>query len=144
MISARVSVLSLSLLLVMALLAGCSIPGAPSLAAPKAEPELLFVHALGCPHCAAQRPIIEKFSELYPEVKVTWVEYSKITPEQQRLIEGTQGHPVMVFHQGGDVRQILGETAINMMEREFAIFKREQVATPGDSLVLGHSGATCH
>jgi ABC-type glycerol-3-phosphate transport system substrate-binding protein len=132
----------LALLPVLVLIAGCAFPLTPQAAAPADTPQLLFVHSLGCPHCTNQRPIVEQFTKLYPTVKVTWVEYGKLDAGQRQLIAGTKGHPVLVFHQGGDVRQLVGATALNMLEREFAIFGREQVATPGDSLILGHSGAT--
>lgn len=125
------------------LLAACNLPLQP-VAAPAAEsqPQLLFVYSPGCPHCAAQQPIIDEFAQLYPDLPITRVEYGKLSPEQQQLIAGTMGHPVMVFHQGDDIRQLVGATAINMMEREFAIFQTAQVAVAGPSQVLGHSGAT--
>ncbi|RIK39433.1 MAG: hypothetical protein DCC55_18140 [Chloroflexi bacterium] len=138
-LTARASVLAVLALI----LAACSLPIRPE-AAPVAQsrPQLLFVYSLGCPHCTAQHPIIDEFAQLYPDLPIARVEYSQLDTGQQQLIAGTRGHPVMVFHQGEDIRQLVGATAINMMEREFAIFKTEQVAVPGASQVLGHSGAT--
>jgi thiol-disulfide isomerase/thioredoxin len=139
----RLTATASKLALLALILAACSLPIRPE-AAPVAasQPELLFVYSPGCPHCTAQQPIIDEFAQLYPDLPITRVEYSQLDTGQQQLIDGTRGHPVIVFHQGEDIRQLVGATAINMMEREFALFKTEQVAVPGASQVLGHSGAT--
>lgn len=139
----RLTATASALALLVLILSACNFPIRPeTTAVAESQPELLFVYSPGCPHCTAQHPIIDEFAQLHPDLPITRVEYSQLDASQQQLIAGTRGHPVMVFHQGEDIRQLVGATAMDLMEREFAIFKTEQVAVPGASQVLGHSGAT--
>jgi len=85
--------------------------------------KLLFAYSSTCPHCVYQKPIIREFEVKYPDVEVTSVGYSYLNSEQLRLIEGTSGHPVMVFHSGDHIRQIVGETSLYDLEKEYETFK---------------------
>ncbi len=106
-------------------------PTAPSTAAPQGTApaasastvSLLFAHSPGCSHCAYQRPIISEFEQSHRNLKVTRVIYDKLNSEQRRLIEGTSGHPVMVFYSGKCKRQVVGETALGDLEKEYEAFK---------------------
>ncbi len=104
--------------------------------------QLLFAHVPGCPHCAYQRPVIREFEERHPEVEVTWVIYYELNSEQRKLIEGTSGHPVMVFYSGDDTRQLVGETSIAALEEEGEAF-RGQVEMAGGSVEKRTIGRKC-
>lgn len=112
--------------LVLLLLVGLAVvPASTASSASERTVRLLFVHSPGCPHCAYQRPIVREFEQSHPEVGVTWVRYGELNREQRRLIEGTSGHPVMVFHNGKCIRQVVGETARGDLEKEYDTFKKD-------------------
>lgn len=112
---------------------GSAAPASPSTAPPQgtAPPvsasavQLLFAHSHGCSHCAYQRPIISEFERRHRDLKVTRVIYDKLNSEQRRLIEGTSGHPVMVFYSGKCKKQVVGETALGDLEKEYEAFKSD-------------------
>jgi ABC-type glycerol-3-phosphate transport system substrate-binding protein len=111
--------------------------------------KLLFAHAARCPHCAYQRPIIQEFMTKHPEVAVSWVWYSDLNREQRKLIEGTSGHPVMVFHKGRHVRQVAGETSPAELEQHYQAFLDQMAETRGSSPSTGTrtstgSGIVCY
>lgn len=103
---------------------------------------LLFAHSSGCSHCAYQRPIIREFESRHPEVNVSWVGYHDLDSDQRKLIEGTSGHPVMVFHDGCVIRRIAGETSVEALEGEYKTFK-DQVATTQCQRSTTGSGIVC-
>lgn len=86
---------------------------------------LLFAHSPGCSHCAYQRPIIDEFTQSHPDVKVTRTVYQSLNPDQKSLIEGTRGHPVMVFYRNDCKRQVVGETSLASLEGEYKTFKQQ-------------------
>jgi hypothetical protein len=107
---------------------------------------MLFAHSPGCSHCAYQRPVVNKFSTAHKELKVTRAVYSKLTASQERLIEGTSGHPVMVFYtKGGDCkRQVVGETPLADLEKEYDTFKQQCLkAAATGSTTRGGSNIIC-
>ncbi|MBI2876267.1 MAG: thioredoxin family protein [Candidatus Tectomicrobia bacterium] len=104
--------------------------------------ELLFAYSSGCSHCAYQKPIVRKFQERHPEVGVRWVNYSDLNRGDRKLIEGTSGHPVMVFHNGGHVRQMVGETSLSSLEEEYLAFKKQPGGTGASKITTG-SNDTC-
>lgn len=87
--------------------------------------KLLFAHAAWCPHCAYERPIIQEFVTKHPEVAVSRVSYSDLNREQRTLIEGTSGHPVMVFHKGCHILQVVGETSPAELEQQYQTFVKQ-------------------
>jgi len=98
-------------------------PTAMPTPAPESSVKLVFAYSPGCPHCAYQKPIITEFEQRHPEVDVIWVRYADLNSEQRRLVEGTSGHPVMVFHSGDHIRQVVGETSIDVLEEEYEVFQ---------------------
>jgi len=86
---------------------------------------LLFAYSPGCSHCEYQGPIIHEFETKHPEVAVTWVEVYELNEEQKGLVEGTSGHPVMVFHAEDRKRQIVGETPLAGLEGEYQAFQSQ-------------------
>ena len=116
----------------------------------KVGAELLFAYSPSCSHCAYQRPIIAKFSDKHKGLITTTAEYSRLNQAQKSLISGTSGHPVMVFHQGDCLRQVVGETSLSDLEKEYADFKNqcasENMVTTGgyDKKVTTGSYVVCH
>jgi ABC-type glycerol-3-phosphate transport system substrate-binding protein len=107
------------------------------------EAKLLFTYSPGCPHCGYQRPIIKEFEDRHPEVEVTWVRYYELNGEQEKLIEGTSGHPMMVFHSGGHTRQVVGRTSLSKLEEEYETFKG-QLRKAGRSRTTTGSYIVCY
>jgi hypothetical protein len=105
--------------------------------------KLLFAHSPGCGHCAYQRPIVTQFEAWHPEVAVKWVRYADLNRDEQQLINGTTGHPVMVFHRDCHLRQVVGETSLDELEAEYAAFKDQlKEARPCHTTTTG-SGIKC-
>ncbi|GEM_PF-3066869 len=105
--------------------------------------KLLFAHSSGCGHCAYQRPIVRQFEVQHPEVTVKWVRYADLNREEQQLLDGTTGHPVMVFHGDCHLRQVVGETSLDELEAEYAVFKKQlKEAGPCQTTTTG-SDITC-
>ncbi len=87
--------------------------------------KLLFVSGVGCARPAAQQPIVTEFEKRFPEVAVTRVLIGELNTEQQRLVQGTSGTPVLVFNQGSYYRQIVGQSAIDALEKEYVAFQTQ-------------------
>ena len=51
------------------------------------EANIYFFWGDGCPHCAKEKPFLEKLEEKYPEVKVYDFEVWKNSENRQLLIE---------------------------------------------------------
>ncbi len=117
--------------------------GASVMEAKASDVKLLFAYSPGCPHCSYQKPIIREFEKKHPEVDVTWVRYYNLNYRQKELIEGTSGHPVMVFYSGGNVRQVVGETSIYTLEEEYGTFKRQLRKTVSSRTTTG-SYSVCY
>lgn len=86
---------------------------------------LLFAHVSTCPHCRYEMPIIAEFEKKYPWVTVIHKNYFDLSREEQALIAGTSGHPVMVFFTGNSTckRQIIGETSLTALETQLDAFQ---------------------
>lgn len=104
---------------------------------------MLFYNKAGCPHCWYQRPIVEQFQKEHPEVPIRWVDASKPPSETDRvLLRGTTGHPVMVFTQGDDRSQIVGETPLAELQAEYQSFMRATKARPKAEPPVKRSGGS--
>lgn len=87
--------------------------------------KLLFAYSPGCEHCDYQKPIIDTFTTKHPEVAVTQTIIYDLDAAQKDLIQGTSGHPIMVFYAEARRRQIVGETALDTLEVEYQNFKAQ-------------------
>ncbi len=99
---------------------------------------LLFVYSPGCPHCAYQTPIVAEFEEGHPEVEVIEIRCTDLNLEQEGLVAGISGHPVMVFYAGNHVRRIVGETSMTALEGEYEAFK-DQLSGPANTTITSGS-----
>ncbi len=129
----------IGLVLAMSFTAGCisSTDTPENIATRASNVNLLFAYSPSCPHCAYQKPIISEFERKHSEIKVTWVEYYALNDEQRRLVEGTSGHPVMVFYNGDYIRQVVGETSRDALEDEYEAFKRQLEKTESSIITTG-------
>ncbi|MGH8557339.1 MAG: hypothetical protein ACRESZ_07725 [Methylococcales bacterium] len=109
----------------------------------KAQNRMLFAYSPGCPHCEYQRPIINRFVKNHPGLKTTTTRYHNLIPAQESLIEGTSGHPVMVFHRGDCARQVVGESSFSELESEYAAFQQQCAQGEAQKVSTG-SGIVCH
>lgn len=117
-------------------------PGVKEASAEAAGVRLLFAYSGTCSHCSYQRPIMKEFEGRHPEVEVTWTNYYDLDSDQKQLIKGTSGHPVMVFHDGCDTRQVVGETSLATLEREYVSFKESAAKKDCQRRTTG-SGIVC-
>ena len=106
--------------------------------------KLFFAYSPGCPHCEYQKPIINRFTQKHPGVRLTRAQYASLNAHQRKLIEGTSGHPVMVFYKGNCIRQVVGETSLKELEEEYAAFKEECSGPEKSKTVTTGSGVVCH
>ncbi|MGH6819344.1 MAG: hypothetical protein ACREDU_00595, partial [Methylocella sp.] len=104
---------------------------------------MLFAYSPGCPHCEYERPIVSRFVKKHPELETTTTRYQDLSQAQESLVEGTSGHPVMVFHRGDCTHQVVGETSLSELESEYTAFK-EQCAGGSTERVSTGSGIVCH
>ncbi len=100
--------------------------------------KLLFVYSPGCSQSANQTPIIVEFGEKNPDVEVIQVSHSDLNNEQEGLISGIIGYPIMVFHDENHVRRIVGETSMATLEEEYRAFK-EQPRDPSITTITSGS-----
>lgn len=139
----------MSVMLLLATLGRSDVEAATATKATGNGVKLLFAYAAWCPHCAYQRPIIQEFVTKHPEVAVSRVSYSDLDPEQRTLIEGTSGHPVMVFHKGCHILQVVGETSTAEFEQQYQTFVKqvaeEECASPSAATRTSTgSGVVCY
>jgi len=99
--------------------------------------KLLFVWGTGCTHSAYEKPIITEFQTAHPEVQVTWVNSSELSSEQQQLVAGTSGTPVMVFYSGAYIRQYMGEADLQTLETELVNLQAQITASDQTTTTTG-------
>jgi thiol-disulfide isomerase/thioredoxin len=128
--------------LVAMLASACVAPIQAPISAPAAETgvQLLFAYSSTCAACMYEKPIITEFAQKHPEVKVTLVEYSLLNPRQKQLIAGTNGNPTMVFYRGDTIRQISGQLAGAMFEREFTVFQAQLSQLASSKTTVNYGG----
>ena len=77
--------------------------------------KLFFYHFSWCPHCVYEVDKVNQFLKQHPEVK-------EVYQNNNNLLEGTSGHPVIVFFKGNCIKQIVGETDRNELENQYNEF----------------------
>ena len=107
---------------------------------------ILFYYSPSCSHAAWQRPIIDAFIKKHPELIATRRQTGKLKRNEQYLVEGTRGNPVMAFHEGKNVMRIVGtamEEGLEAYLKEFrgGLDEARSTGTPLSS-VRGN-GITC-
>ncbi|MFQ5585665.1 MAG: peptidoglycan-binding protein [Thermodesulfobacteriota bacterium] len=108
--------------------------------------ELLFYYSPDCTHGAWQIPTITAFQKKHPEVIVTWRTIKELKRDERQLLEGTEGHPVMAFHEGENVMRIVGTAMIEGLEaylKEFQEGVEEARATGAPLSSTRGSGIVC-
>ena len=108
--------------------------------------ELLFYYSPECTHGSWQSPTITAFQRKHPEVIVTWRKIKELKRGERKLIEGTEGHPVMTFHEGENVMSIVGTAMIEGLEaylKEFQGGLKEARSTGSPFSSIGGSGIVC-
>jgi len=80
---------------------------------------------------------------------VSGVWYNDLNREQRKLIEGTSGHPVMVFHKGCHILQVVGETSLAELEQHYQTFvnqvaERKCSSSSAETRTSTGSGIVCH
>jgi thiol-disulfide isomerase/thioredoxin len=133
---------SMCIALVSVLLSACVVPIQAPVSAPPAQTEvqLLFAYSSTCLACMYEKPIITEFAQKHPEVNVTLVEYSLLNQQQKQLIAGTNGNPTMVFYRGDTMRQISGQLAGAMFEREFTVFQAQLGQLASSKTTVNYGG----
>ncbi len=118
--------------------------GGSSVIVEASDIKLLFSYSLECPHCSYQKSIIGEFKKNHPEVDVKCVGYCNLNSEQRELIKGTSGHPVMVYYSRYHIRQVVGETSLSALDKEYDAFKKQMAGREeGISMVASGSRSVC-
>ncbi|MCP3677771.1 MAG: peptidoglycan-binding protein [Deltaproteobacteria bacterium] len=108
--------------------------------------ELLFYYSPDCTHGSWQSPTITAFQKKHPEVIVTWRKGKELKRDERRLIEGTEGNPVMAFHEGESIMSIVGTAMIEGLEaylKEFQGGLKEARSTGSPLASIRGSGVAC-
>ena len=108
--------------------------------------ELLFYYSPTCSHSGWQRPTIDAFEKKHPEITVTRRQTRKLKRGEKHLIEGTEGNPVMAFHEGNNVMRIVGTAMEEGLEMYLKEFKRGLVEARSTGAPLSSvrgNGITC-
>ncbi|MFQ5329137.1 MAG: peptidoglycan-binding protein [Thermodesulfobacteriota bacterium] len=108
--------------------------------------ELLFYYSPKCAHGSWQSPTITAFQRKHPEVIVTWRKGRELKRAERRLIEGTEGNPVMAFHEGENVMSIVGTAMLEGLEaylEEFQGALKEARSTGSPISSIRGSGVAC-